>query len=183
MKDINMDLDTSHWIFLLIVFLLIFQRMAELRLSNKNQKLLKKKGARESGAAHFFWMKLIHSFWFVSMILEILVFRPVFELPVFLVFLGLLFTGQFLRYSAILTLKERWTVRIFTLPGVRVVDSGIFKWIRHPNYLGVCIEIFAIPMMHSAWMTAVIFSLLNGFLLIVRIKAEESALREDSGLS
>jgi methyltransferase len=84
--------------------------------------------------------------------------------------------GQSLRYAAIRTLGRRWTVRIVTLPDAPLVRSGIYRYLRHPNYLGVALEIAAVPLLHTAYLTAILFTLANACLLAVRIRAEERAL-------
>jgi methyltransferase len=86
--------------------------------------------------------------------------------------------GQSLRYAAILSLQWRWTVKIMTLPGLPLVRRGIYRYLRHPNYLGVVLEILAVPLLHTAYLTAILFSLANGLLLSVRIKTEDQALQE-----
>jgi methyltransferase len=88
--------------------------------------------------------------------------------------------GQALRLIAIRTLGERWTVKVITLPGEPAVAHGIFRYLRHPNYLGVIIEIAALPMLHGAYLTALTFSVLNLLLLRARIRAEERALSGSS---
>ena len=91
-----------------------------------------------------------------------------------------LLAGQGLRYAAIHTLGERWTVRVMTLPGAAPVTHGIYHFIRHPNYLGVMLEIAAVPLIHSAYLTAITFSIANGLLLAWRIRTEEAALNEQN---
>ena len=92
--------------------------------------------------------------------------------------MSLLVVGQALRLIAIRTLKERWTTRIIVLREGDPVVGGIFKYIRHPNYLGVILEILALPLIFGCWYTAILFSLANGALLLVRIRTEEAALQE-----
>ena len=86
-----------------------------------------------------------------------------------------------LRYWVIATLGRRWTTRVFCLPGEPVIAGGPFRHLRHPNYLAVVMEIFALPMVHTAWMTAIVFSLANGLLLRRRVRVEEEGLRRYSG--
>jgi methyltransferase len=86
-----------------------------------------------------------------------------------------------LRYWTITTLGERWTTRVLVRPGVPLVTRGPYRWLRHPNYLAVVIEIAALPLVHGAWLTAVIFSVLNAALLMVRIAAENEALGAHAG--
>jgi methyltransferase len=87
---------------------------------------------------------------------------------------------QALGYWAILSLGERWTTRVMVLPGAPLVRSGAYKFLPHPNYLAVVLEIFAAPLMFGAWITAGVFTVLNAGVLLVRIRAEELALREVS---
>ena len=86
-----------------------------------------------------------------------------------------------LRWWVISTLDGRWTTRIVVLPGVAPVTGGPYRFLRHPNYLAVILEIFSLPMIHTAWLTAVVFSLADAWLLRVRIRAEEAGLSKVSG--
>jgi methyltransferase len=88
--------------------------------------------------------------------------------------------GQALRYLAILSLDERWTTRVMILPGAPLITSGPYKFLPHPNYAAVVLEIFAGPLVFGAWITASVFTLLNACVLLVRIRAEERALGEVS---
>ena len=90
--------------------------------------------------------------------------------------LVLLVMAAALRWWVISTLDGRWTTRIIVLPGVAPVTGGPYRFLRHPNYLAVILEIFSVPMIHTAWLTALVFSLTNAWMLRVRIRAEEVAL-------
>ncbi|MDX1530270.1 MAG: isoprenylcysteine carboxylmethyltransferase family protein [Rhodothermales bacterium] len=167
---------TTQLLFLGLVLALAAQRLFELRLSARNEATLKARGAREAGAGHFGAMRLLHTLWFVAMVAEVfLLDRPFVPALAAVGGVGLV-VGQALRYAAIRTLGERWTVRVLVLPGAPPVSGGIYRWIRHPNYLGVILEIAAVPILHTAWVTSVSFSLLNAVLLRTRICAEERAL-------
>jgi methyltransferase len=123
-------------------------------------------------------MKLVHFTWFIAMACEVIFLKRLF-IPR-LSGIALLFTalGQGLRYSAIRSLDRRWSVRIITLPGSKPVTTGIYKYIRHPNYLGVTLEIFGVPLLHSAYITSLIWSFANLVILRIRIPREERALDE-----
>jgi methyltransferase len=84
--------------------------------------------------------------------------------------------AQALRYWAIATLGKRWNVRVIVVPGLPAVNDGPYRFLRHPNYLAVILEGFAVPLMHSAYWTAIGFSLVNAYLLRRRILCEEDAL-------
>ena len=90
--------------------------------------------------------------------------------------------GSGLRYLAITTLGRRWCVKAMAVPGESVVRKGIYTRVRHPNYLGVCLEIFGLPLAAGFFKVALFFGLANLALLRVRIAAEEKALMEESGL-
>jgi methyltransferase len=86
--------------------------------------------------------------------------------------------AQGLRYWAIATLGRRWNVRVIVVPGLAAVHDGPYRFMRHPNYVAVVLEGFAVPLMHGAWATAIAFTLLNAWLLRTRVRCEETALRD-----
>ena len=92
--------------------------------------------------------------------------------------LALVLAGQALRWWCIRTLGTQWNTRIVVVPGLRRVEGGPYRWFSHPNYVAVVVEGFALPLVHSAWITATAFTVLNALLLSVRIRAENTALRE-----
>lgn len=179
MPGILVNLSATQFVFLAFVLLLAVQRIFELRLSQRNEAKLLSRGGKEHAPGHFRFMKLTHTLWFVSMVVEVVLFPHASFVPAVAVPACALFLfGQYLRYAAIRTLGERWSVKILTVPGEASVAAGIYRYIRHPNYLGVILEIFAVPLLHGAWITAILFSLLNAIVLWIRIRAEEQALRE-----
>ncbi|MEM1041943.1 MAG: isoprenylcysteine carboxylmethyltransferase family protein [Bacteroidota bacterium] len=168
----------TEWLFFGLVALIAVQRVAELRLSRRNAEAIRAQGGVEAGAGHMPWMKAMHTAWFVAMLAEVfLLGRPFVPWLAVVGFVGL-GVGQALRYAAIRTLGPRWTTNIMILPGAPPVTSGLYRRIRHPNYLGVILEIAAVPLIHTAWGTALVFTVLNALVLRVRIRAEEAALRE-----
>jgi methyltransferase len=171
----------TRQIFVAFVVLVALERLAELRLSRRNESYLSGLGAREHASGHFIAMQLLHVLWLVSILAEVTLLRPAFQ-PWLSALATLCFAvGQCLRYAAIHALGRRWSVRVFTLPGAAPITRGIYRYLRHPNYLGVVLEIAALPLMHSAWRSAVSFSLANALLLAVRIRKEERALRRNGG--
>lgn len=168
----------SNWIFAIFLTLLIAQRLWELKRSSKNEEWLLSHGAKEYSPGHFRWMKLMHVSWFAAMFAEVLFIHAEIPLLVRLVAIVLFLVGQILRISAMATLGNRWNVKIIVMPKDHIISNGIYRYIKHPNYLGVIFEIFAAPLIFGALITSLLFSLLNGLILFVRIRAEESALRE-----
>ncbi len=156
-------------------------RLCELRIASRNRKNLLAQGAVEVGTGHYPWMVLLHTAWLAACPLEVwLLHRPF--LPVLAAFsLAGFLAAMALRYWVIATLGGgggRWTTRILVLPGSAPVAAGPYRFTRHPNYLAVIVEIATLPLVHTAWWTAVTFSLANALLLRVRIRAEERALTE-----
>jgi methyltransferase len=172
---------TRSQIFVGFVMLVALERLAELRLSRRNESKLRELGAREHASGHFLAMQLLHTLWLVSIVLEVTWLRPAFQLWIAALAAVVFGVGQCLRFLAIHALGGRWTVRVFILPGAPPVTRGIYRYLRHPNYLGVILEIAALPLIHSAWRSALLFSLANAVLLAVRIRKEERALKENGG--
>lgn len=170
----------TRWIFLCLLTSLGIQRLLELRLSARHERRILELGGREHAPNQFTVMRWVHVAWFVAMMAEVFglqrPFNPTLASVASLPFLA----GQALRYAAIHTLGERWTVRVMTLPGAKPVTQGIYRFIRHPNYLGVILEIGAVPLLHDAYVTAISFSIANALLLAWRIRTEEMALKEQN---
>ncbi len=173
-------LDTRS-LYLLLIALVAVQRLAELAISKRNLARALAAGGREVGSGHYPVMVALHTAFLIACPVEVFVFDRPF-VPTLGVGCGIvLVLATALRYWAIGTLGTRWNTRIVVLPGAAPVVGGPFRFLRHPNYLAVILEIVALPLLHTAWLTAVIFSLGNAALLRVRIQAEEKALEEASG--
>jgi methyltransferase len=161
----------------LIVYLtvLALQRGVELWHAAHNERRLAAAGAVRQGDAHYPWIVLLHVLSPVSLIVEVVGSgaRPDHLWPGWLTVWLL---AQALRYWAVVSLGERWTARIWVLPGSALVRRGPYRWLAHPNYVAVIAEFVAAPMMFGAWRTAVLFSALNAWALTVRIRTERRAL-------
>ncbi|MBA3425370.1 MAG: isoprenylcysteine carboxyl methyltransferase family protein [Rubrobacteraceae bacterium] len=168
--------------FLLVagVALVALQRLLELRYSRGNERRLRANGAVERGAGHYPFMVAIHALWLVSTLAEGLLRGP--EFPGWWpVPLALFLLAQPLRYWAILSLGENWNVRILVVPGRKLVRRGPYRYFPHPNYVAVVMEVFAFPLIFGAWISALVFTVLNAAFLYVRIREEQRALRELAG--
>ena len=156
------------------------QRLLELRYSQRNERRLRSLGAVERGAGHYPAMVALHALWLVSTLVEGLLRGP--ENPVWYpVPLAAFLLVQPLRYWAILSLGENWNVRILVVPERKLVWTGPYRYFPHPNYVVVTVEVLTFPLIFGAWVTALVFSILNAAFLYVRIRAEERALKEFSG--
>lgn len=171
----------SRRLFAVLLAGLAVQRLFELRLSRQNTAQILAQGGREHAAGQVKWMTMLHVTWFAAVLAEVFGLRRPF-VPRLALGAGLLLAaGQALRYAAIRTLGPRWSVQVVTLPGAPRVQHGIYRWLRHPNYLGVALEIAAVPLLHSAYLSAAGYSLLNGLFLARRIRSEEHALAAARG--
>jgi methyltransferase len=159
------------------VGLVSLQRLLELVLSRRNERMLRARGAVERGQGHYPLIVTMHASWLVSTFVEGALRGP--ELPAFWpVPLALFLLVQPLRYWAIFSLGEYWNTRIFVVPGAELVRRGPYRYFKHPNYVVVVVEILTFPLIFGAWTTALVFSILNAILLSVRIKEENRALAE-----
>jgi methyltransferase len=155
----------------------VVQRAAELRLARRNERWARSRGALEHGAAHYPAFFVLHAGWFAGWLLEAGLRGPAVAAG-WPVWLSLLAAAEALRYWAIASLGQRWNTRILVLPGEPPVRRGPYRYLRHPNYLAVAVELAVVPLLFDAWITALAASLLNAALLVgVRIPAEERALR------
>ena len=169
----------TRLLFLGFVAALGVQRLFELRLSRRNERRMRQRGGHEHAPETYRWIVTLHTAWFAAMLLEVFAgrrkFQPRLALPAFCLFAA----GQALRLTAIRTLGWRWSTRVMTVPGASPVHRGIYRYMRHPNYLGVELEILAAPLLHSAYLTSAVFGIANALLLRARIRREEHALEED----
>jgi methyltransferase len=162
------------------VMLVAIQRLLELALSRRNERRLLARGAVERGSGHYPVIVAIHSLWLVSTLVEGLLRGP--EPPAWWpVPLAVFLLVQPLRYWAILSLGENWNTRVLVVPGGKLVRTGPYRYFPHPNYVVVVVEVLTFPLIFGAWITAIIFSLLNAALLYVRIRTENRALKELAG--
>lgn len=162
--------------YLLFLSLVLLERINELALSRRNAAWAEAQGGIEYGRSHFPWMTLLHTSFFVASALEVVLLDRPFLILLAAPMLVVAIAAQALRYWAIRTLGKRWNVRVIVIPGMPRVASGPYRYLRHPNYLAVVLEMFAIPLVHTAYLTALVFSLLNAAMLGVRIRCEEAAL-------
>lgn len=164
-------------LYLGLIGLVVIQRLFELRLASRNAARAIARGATESGSGHYPVMVTLHALFLLSAVAEPFFLERPFVPGLAAAMVTLLALATALRYWAIKSLGERWTTRIFFVPGDRIITNGPYRFLRHPNYLAVVVEIFALPLVHSAYWTAMVFSISNFFMLRHRIRIEERALR------
>jgi methyltransferase len=162
------------------VSLVALQRLLELGLSRRNERRLRARGAVERGREHYPLIVALHSLWLLSTLVEGIL-RGGGLAPLWPVALTLFLLAQILRYWAILSLGEYWNTRVLVIPGTRLVRRGPYRYVRHPNYVAVAVEILTLPLIFGAIITALVFSALNAVLLFVRIREENRALADLAG--
>ena len=163
-------------VYLALLGLVAIERLVELGISRRNARRALQQGGVELGRGHFPAMAALHAGFLAACAAEVVLahrpFVPALGYPM----LALALLAQTLRYWAIASLGRSWNVRVIVVPGAPAVTGGPYRFMRHPNYLAVVVEGFALPLVHGAWLTALGFTLLNAWLLVVRIRCEERAL-------
>ncbi len=166
----------SERTYLLLLALLAAERVFELFISQRNARRAFADGGIEVGRSHYRVMVMMHTLFLASCAAESLLVAHAISPLVSALALVSALVAQFLRYTAVVTLGERWNTRIIVMPDAVPVTRGLYRWIRHPNYAAVVIEIAALPLIRGCWITAVVFTIANALILAVRIPAEERAL-------
>jgi methyltransferase len=167
---------TSLGWFTVLVALVGVERLVELVVSKRNAAWALARGGVETGQRHYLVMVLLHTGLLVGALAEVwLLDRP------FLPWLGwpmlaLVLAAQALRWWCIATLGHQWNTRVIVVPDLALVRRGPYRRLSHPNYVAVVVEGVALPLVHTAWLTALVFTVANAVLLTVRIRVEESAL-------
>ncbi|QUW23181.1 isoprenylcysteine carboxyl methyltransferase [Sporosarcina sp. Marseille-Q4063] len=164
-------------LFYIIIAIVIIQRIVELVIAKRNEKWMRSQGAFEAGAEHYPIMVAMHIAFFISLLIEVLVLdRPL--SPLWIPLLSIFLIAQVARVWCLASLGKFWNTKIIILPGADVVKKGPYQFIRHPNYVIVATELLVLPLIFNAYFTAIVFSILNIWMLSVRIPTEEKALKE-----
>lgn len=163
--------------YVVLVGLVALARLVELRVAARHVASARDRGAVEHGAGHYPVMVALHTLFLVGCVAEVVVldrpFLPWLGWPM----LGLLVAAHALRWWCVRSLGPAWTTRVLVVPGAPLVASGPYRFLRHPNYVAVALEGMALPLVHTAWLTALLFTVANAVLLLgVRIPVEERAL-------
>jgi methyltransferase len=160
-----------------LVFFVIFQRLVELFIAKRNAAILFAKGAKETDSIGYRYIVAMHVCFFISLILENNLLSRTLN-KYWYIFFGLFAAAQVLRYWSIISLGHFWNTRIIVLKGSGLVSKGPYKYLSHPNYIAVVTELAAIPLIFSCYITAIVFSILNLFVLRRRIRIEKEALND-----
>ncbi|MDF1663754.1 MAG: isoprenylcysteine carboxylmethyltransferase family protein [Planctomycetota bacterium] len=167
-------MDNSHIAFLIILALVGAGRLLELRKSK--QHLSRDKSEKQGFEYHYVLMVAIHTLLFILPPLELYFLRREFLWPLALASLALVGVATLLRLWVIRSLGASWNTRGLVSEDIQIVSHGPYRWLRHPNYVAVIIEIAALPLIHSAYWSAAFLSIANGIILAIRIPWEEEQL-------
>jgi methyltransferase len=164
-----------NW-YVLLIALVGLERLAELVVAQRNLAWSRVRGGVEFGSGHYPAMVALHTALLVGCVAEVALldrpFLPALGWPMLAVVLG----AQVLRWWCISTLGRQWNTRVVVVPGAPRVTGGPYRLMSHPNYVAVIVEGIALPLVHSAWITAGVFTVLNAVLLTTRINTENTAL-------
>jgi len=161
--------------FIIFLSIVIIQRISELFLSNKHEIYLKSQGGIEYDKKGYKYIVVMHNLFFISLVLEFIFLKRVLN-QYWEILIIIFILTQFLRYWAIISLGNRWNTKILVLPDSNLVKAGPYKYLKHPNYIAVIIELAVIPILFSCYYTTIVFSILNLIVLNRRIRIEEEAL-------
>lgn len=162
--------------YLLLLLFVAAVRLAELQISARNQRRMAEKGVAKVGEPVFRWMVVLHIAVLISAALEVIfLHRPLIR-PLAIASLAVLAFSILLRWWVIRTLASHWNVQVMASTSMGVVTSGPYRWVRHPNYLAVFLELLAIPLIYTAWITAIWGTLAHIAILRSRIHVEEEVL-------
>lgn len=162
----------ASWFFLAT----IIERLTEMVVSKRNKVWSLNQGGVEYGADHYKLMVGMHVLFFVAILVEFLWFGS--GVPP-QVRLGAVVVGifcQMTRVWIIQTLGKQWNTRVIIVPALTRVLTGPYRFLNHPNYVVVATEMVALPLVFGAWRTAIVFTVLNAWMMIVRIGVENHAL-------
>jgi methyltransferase len=162
--------------YVILIGLVAAERVAELVVSQRNLATSKARGGSEFGAGHYPTMVVLHTALLASCLAEVLVLHRPFIPILGWSMLAVALAAQGLRWWCITTLGWQWNTRVIVVPGAARVTGGPYRYLSHPNYVAVALEGVALPLVHSAWITAVVFTVLNAALMMARIKVENAAL-------
>jgi methyltransferase len=172
-------MNLSVRLYLLLLAAVAAGRLAEMRVSRRNQRRLAAQGVAKISAPHFRWMVLLHAGMLAGAGVEVVFLHRPF-LPALAAPMGLLFLfSNVMRWWVIRTLAGHWNVEVMASARLGAVTAGPYRWIRHPNYVAVYIEMVSLPLIHTAWLTAIVAALGNAWVLARRVAVEEAVLLAD----
>jgi methyltransferase len=169
-------MDLTKIVFLILLACVALERLVELQLSRRHQRDLASCGAQKHGDPQYRWMVALHAGVLIGAAVEVILLQRPFMASLAVPALLLFSLATLLRWWVIRTLGVHWNTEVVDSVSLGVVSDGPFRWIRHPNYLGVFVELIALPLIHTAWITAAVAAAGNLFILRNRLRIEERLL-------
>lgn len=167
-----------------LICFIIIQRLVELYIAHINERWMKARGGIEVGQDHYKWFIWLHTLFFISLLLEFhyhaLIKQK--DMPFYLLFLFIFLIAQVGRVWCIYSLGRFWNTKIIVLPKIALIRKGPYRYMKHPNYVIVFIELLVIPLIFGLYITAYIFPFLHLLLLTIRIPTEEEALNRSTSM-
>ena len=162
--------------YVLLIAAVALERLAELVVSKRNSAWSRARGGLEFGARHYPLMVTLHTGLLAGCLIEAIALHRPFIPALGWPMLAIVLAAQGLRWWCIATLGRQWNTRVVVVPGAARVTDGPYRFVSHPNYVAVVAEGIALPLVHTAWITALAFTVLNAALLRTRIRVENAAL-------
>jgi methyltransferase len=169
-----MDLSVIAFLALLVVVGLL--RIVELQISKKHQREMISRGAAKVEEPRFKWMVILHTAVLIGAALEVVLLKRPFIPVLAAVMLVIFLAANVVRWWVIRTLGQHWNVQVMNSTSLGVVSSGPFRYVRHPNYAAVFSEMVALPLIHTAWITAIAGAAAHAIVLSQRLSTEERVL-------
>lgn len=169
-----MDLSVIAFLALLLVVALL--RFVELRISSRHQQEMIARGAAKVDEPKFRWMVLLHTAVLAGAALEVIFLRRPFIPPLAAAMFAVFLAANAVRWWVIRTLGEHWNVQVMDSTRLGIVTTGPFRYVRHPNYAAVFTEMLALPLIHTAWITAIAGAIAHIGVLAQRLSTEERVL-------
>lgn len=170
-------MDLTKIAFLVFLACVGFERLVELQVSRRHQRDLARFGARKHPDPNYRWMIALHAGVLIGAALEVTLLHRPFIAPLAAAALLFFALATLLRWWVIRTLGIHWNTEVMDSASLGVISTGPFRWIRHPNYLGVFIELIALPLIHTAWITTALAAAGNVVVLRNRLRVEERLLQ------
>jgi methyltransferase len=163
----------AYYLFILVVGA---ERLVELAVARRNTAWSIAHGGKEFDRGHYPVIVVMHVLHLVACVVEVWALHRPFVPWLGWPMVAVVMLSTIVRWWCIAVLGNYWNTRIIVIPDAPLVRRGPYRWMRHPNYAALTAEVAALPLVHSAWLTAIVFSIANALVLNVRIRAEDAAL-------
>jgi methyltransferase len=169
-------MELSVYLFLALLLAVAALRILELRISKRHQQRMTSRGAAKVKDPYFRWMAMFHTLVLIGAAVEVVFLHrplmPALAIPMFALFVA----ANLVRWWVIRTLGEHWNVQVVNSTKLGFVTSGPFRYVRHPNYAAVFVEMIALPLIHTAWITALVGAIAHIVVLTLRLSVEDPML-------